>query len=86
MTKGTNFNHANWGDVTNGYLSGIKSAFFQSKLELDRRKMDQIVEKALDISKDRRKYSATSAVAHKDANKQALFQDDSNFNSDESNN
>ena len=48
--------------------------------------MDQIVKKALDISKDRRKYLATSAVAHKDANKQALFQDDSNFNSDESDN
>ena len=85
-TKCINFNHANWGDVANGYLSEIKSAFYQLKLKLDRRKMDQIVEKALDISKDRRKYSATSAVAYKDANKQALFRDDSNFNSDESDN
>ena len=85
-TKGTDFNHANWGDVANGYLSGIKSAFFQSKLESDRRKMDQIIEKALDISKDRRKYSATSAVAHENANERALLRDDSDFSSDGSDN
>ena len=48
--------------------------------------MDQIVEKALDILKNRRKYSATFAVAHKNANKQALFWDNFNFNSDESDN